>query len=129
MARFYLQYAKKETALEHFGVVQLRISCTIKGCKYLVAGRNTRAAQECQLLESNTKWSKPTVSPDFISEAKVQTEQNNASLSKPPERNPVMVEINNVKVDCNIYGEFNIPRNFSTLLNFPVTAEKKPYDP
>ena len=76
--------------------------------------RNTRAAHEWQygLLEVNTKYSKPTVCPDFISGAKVQTDQNNASLSKPPEGNPDMVEINNVKVDCNMYGKFNIPRNF-----------------
>ena len=109
VSRFYHQYAMKETTSEHFGVVQIRISCTIKRGKDLGPGGNTEPADQWQhgLLDTNIGYSKPTVCQDFISGAKVQTDQNNASLSKPPEENGDMVGINNVKLACNIYGKFN----------------------
>ena len=112
VSRFFLQYAKKETASEHFGVVQVRISCTNQEGKDLIPGGNTEPANQWQhgLLDRNTEYSKPIVCQDFISGAKVQTDQNNASLSKPPEGNPDMVGINNVKLACNIYGKFNLPK-------------------
>ena len=45
--------------------------------------------------------------PNFVTGIKVQTDQNNSTLSRPPEGNRDMVGINKIEFACNIFGKSN----------------------
>ena len=111
---------------ENLGVVQMSLKCrmfstidqqdTFEGIVYPY-GQNSGSpgplktedptAWQQGLTQGDLKpWEQVTVCENFIRGANVQTDQNNEQLSALPEELPDMVGINNVKLTCDIYGEF-----------------------
>ena len=114
--KFWLQFATKPS--EHLGVVRMRLICNAKGGKAQIVGGLTKDPTLWQhgLAEGDpalSKWEEAIDCPDFVTGVKVQTDQNNSTLSRPSEGNRDMVGINKIQFACNIYGGLNLRINQS----------------